>query len=545
MGTAGAVTGGVGLPGRNPLVVPGTASIMLAGQAAGITYRGVPSAPLNSPAAVDIPLTAGQALQFRAIGTVASSPPEGSSQMSSMAAESGLSEIIGPLNALVGVFLAPTIDTRNSPATLNFSGAARDLTRVEPLLQQVFYVGNGLTSTGAARQIVVPAGATRLYLGYLDGNPTTNAGSFVVGVSTGASDSPQITSAGIVSAAGFGQAPAERRGAGVHLRHEFGAANNATTVPLPTALGDTQVYFNTTPAPLFFVSGSQINAQIPYELRNEKRLLVTVTRGNNAGVPAPLDLTEFAPGIFTTTDGPIISDITAGRLVTRDQPVRRGDTIVMYATGLGPVLYDAASGTAAADAGCLPRCCPSSSCSRRRVGIEWRSALGRRPGAGADRRVSVERDHPGGCADRVGAAVDPERGGAVAGRDYRDPVGWTKKRKTPGDDRAAALRIRLRPFVLRIPARQLLPKLRIQARPETRKVGGHLHGAIVGREKAHHDGDSAADRRGRGHSVEILEARGDPGGLAGFVMDAQLTSAGEADAVGARSSSWRRSAGFI
>jgi uncharacterized protein (TIGR03437 family) len=253
------------------------------------------------------------------------------------------------LNALVGVFLAPTIDTRNSPATLNFSGAARDLTRVEPLLQQVFYVGNGLTSTGAARQIVVPAGATRLYLGYLDGNLTTNAGSFVVGVSTGASDSPQITSAGIVSAAGFGPAPLSGGALASIFGTNLGTANNATTVPLPTALGDTQVYFNTTPAPLFFVSGSQINAQIPYELRNEKRLLVTVTRGNNAGVPAPLDLTEFAPGIFTTTDGPIISDLTAGRLVTRDQPVRRGDTIVMYATGLGPVLYDAASGTAAAD----------------------------------------------------------------------------------------------------------------------------------------------------------------------------------------------------
>jgi uncharacterized protein (TIGR03437 family) len=49
-----------------------------------------------------------------------------------------------------------------------------------------------------------------------------------------------------------------------------GTASADTTQPqLPTELGGTQVYFNGIPAPLFMVSPTQINAQVPWELGDQ------------------------------------------------------------------------------------------------------------------------------------------------------------------------------------------------------------------------------------------------------------------------------------
>jgi hypothetical protein len=63
------------------------------------------------------------------------------------------------------------------------SPASRNYLTLSPLLQQLFFIGNGLTSTSATQHVVVPAGATRLYLGTLDvGGWNNNPGSFLVTV---------------------------------------------------------------------------------------------------------------------------------------------------------------------------------------------------------------------------------------------------------------------------------------------------------------------------------------------------------------------------
>jgi hypothetical protein len=86
-------------------------------------------------------------------------------------AENGLSDITAPVNSLVGVFLGPNQpDQSPPPAALDFSTAdSRDYASLSPTLQQVFYIGDGLTSTGGQHQLIVPAGATRLFLGTMDG----------------------------------------------------------------------------------------------------------------------------------------------------------------------------------------------------------------------------------------------------------------------------------------------------------------------------------------------------------------------------------------
>ena len=76
--------------------------------------------------------------------------------------------------ALVGVFVAGT-PSGAAPTTLDFSSGSlgTSFTSLSPLLDQVFFIGDGLTGpgdgTGSTQQFNVPSGATTLYLGLADG----------------------------------------------------------------------------------------------------------------------------------------------------------------------------------------------------------------------------------------------------------------------------------------------------------------------------------------------------------------------------------------
>ena len=74
---------------------------------------------------------------------------------------------------LAGVFLTDDEPTASAPASLDFSSTAlgRSFSELSPLLQQTFYIGDGLTGdgTGSAQTFWVPDGATRLFLGIVDG----------------------------------------------------------------------------------------------------------------------------------------------------------------------------------------------------------------------------------------------------------------------------------------------------------------------------------------------------------------------------------------
>ena len=95
----------------------------------------------------------------------------------SPAGEHGMSDINAPHNAMIGVFLDNNVPDNDGavPAALDFtSQTARDYTTLSPLLKQTFYIGDGLTSTGLAQTVIVPAGATRLFIGTMDGHEWSN-----------------------------------------------------------------------------------------------------------------------------------------------------------------------------------------------------------------------------------------------------------------------------------------------------------------------------------------------------------------------------------
>ena len=72
---------------------------------------------------------------------------------------------------LVGVFTNPsTIDSNTPPARYDFSLAGESIETNSPLLNQVFFIGDGLTGTGTGtlQQFIIPPGATRLTIGFPD-----------------------------------------------------------------------------------------------------------------------------------------------------------------------------------------------------------------------------------------------------------------------------------------------------------------------------------------------------------------------------------------
>jgi hypothetical protein len=171
------------------VTVPGTSDPWLAGMPNGSLASSGDSAPTQSPVLALTSLIPGTSLTFVVSGSVNNDPwpsgllPDGGGfTWHATGAENGISDVRVPINSLVGVFLDNTQPNLTlAPAAIDFSTMGLDFTSMSPLLKQVFFIGDGLTSTNQVQQFVVPGGATRLYLGTMDGYGWyNNYGSFDV-----------------------------------------------------------------------------------------------------------------------------------------------------------------------------------------------------------------------------------------------------------------------------------------------------------------------------------------------------------------------------
>ena len=70
---------------------------------------------------------------------------------------------------LTGVFLTDSPPVAPPPPTLSFTGN-QNFTDLSPQIGQVFFVGDGLTNLAQTQIFQIPSGATRLFLGFADGN---------------------------------------------------------------------------------------------------------------------------------------------------------------------------------------------------------------------------------------------------------------------------------------------------------------------------------------------------------------------------------------
>ena len=150
------------------------------------------------------------------------------------------------------------------------------------------------------------------------------------GIFNGASGSPTVAAGSI--AAVFGTNFASR-------------LVSAKDYPL-LMLGGTTFQAGNLAAPLFMVSCSQVNLQIPWESAGQTQVPVTATAGGQTSAPQPATVAAFAPGIFTLNQGGSgqgavqvapTALLAAPSDAAGNRPVRKGEYIAIFGTGLGPV----------------------------------------------------------------------------------------------------------------------------------------------------------------------------------------------------------------
>jgi uncharacterized protein (TIGR03437 family) len=116
-----------------------------------------------------------------------------------------------------------------------------------------------------------------------------------------------------------------------------------------SAMGGTTATVNGIPAPIFYTSPGQIGIQIPVEVTGSSATLAIKAEGQTSAEET-FALEPAAPGIFSTTgDGRGAASVTHanGFLVTPTNPAVRGETVALYATGLGAMTPVVASGAIA------------------------------------------------------------------------------------------------------------------------------------------------------------------------------------------------------
>ena len=162
---------------------------------------------------------------------------------------------------------------------------------------------------------------------------------------------PMILPGGIVSAASPVSFTALAPGGIISIYGNLLAdsAAPATSIPLPTTLGNASVIIAGRTVPLFYASPGQINAVVPFGLNTNTAYSVLIQRDLAISSPVPIDVADGQPGVFLNGGYAIVEDYRGTApafLVTPSAPAQAGDTLVIYCAGLGVTNPPPADGAA-------------------------------------------------------------------------------------------------------------------------------------------------------------------------------------------------------
>jgi uncharacterized protein (TIGR03437 family) len=148
---------------------------------------------------------------------------------------------------------------------------------------------------------------------------------------------PFIAPAGVINAAGSTPVAAVAPGSIVSI---FGASFAPDVIvgpagPLAQALGCVTVRLADRMLPLFFVSPTQINFQMPDDVAPSDQRIVVSCDGL-PDVQAIVTVARNAPGLFQDANGAGALVHEDGSAVTADSPAKRGELLTIYGTGFGP-----------------------------------------------------------------------------------------------------------------------------------------------------------------------------------------------------------------
>ncbi|MBI2686363.1 MAG: hypothetical protein HYX27_08610 [Acidobacteria bacterium] len=245
--------------------------------------------------------------------------------------------------------------TNRGRGTLTLSAPAVAMTSGSGWLAADLVAGTNIVQVKAAAGNLSPGP----YAGTVTINSNGVNGAQVIPVSfeVVAKGNPLVTAGGVVNNATFAGGDPLARGTIAAVFGEqflFGDPIAATALPLNTTMGGVRVLVNNAPAPIYFVSYGQINFEVPIEATIGTATVVVEANGQRSnGVTVPI--ANRAPrmlrlgvgdyGIFVNTDQtfPVPRNTVLG---TRGRPARPGETLVMYAIGLGPTIPSVVNGAA-------------------------------------------------------------------------------------------------------------------------------------------------------------------------------------------------------
>jgi len=160
---------------------------------------------------------------------------------------------------------------------------------------------------------------------------------------------PAISGGGVVNAASYAAAVAPGSIASLFGIFPLASPVSVSSFPIPTSLGGVSILFNGSPAPLFYASATQVNAQIPWDT-GQFQLQANATTTLQSGKGKPVNLVTYAPGLFAingagTGQGAILD--SNYNLVSATNPATAGSVVQIFCTGLGPVSNQPATGAPA------------------------------------------------------------------------------------------------------------------------------------------------------------------------------------------------------
>ncbi len=220
-----------------------------------------------------------------------------------------------------------------STSVVQWNGANQPTSFVSSTVLTASIPSSDLAKLGTAQVQVVSGGP---------GGGTTSALAFTV-------LGPMVTSGGLVNGASYTAQVSPGSYVALFGSNLASASVSASSVPLPTTLGHVSVLMNGFAAPLFFVSSTQINLQVPWELTGTGSVQIIVTTNGVSAPPMQASLTSLAPGLLTvnqqgTGQGAILIAGT-GQLASAAEPVNRTDAVSIYCVGLGAVSNPPPSGS--------------------------------------------------------------------------------------------------------------------------------------------------------------------------------------------------------
>ncbi|HCC58930.1 MAG TPA: hypothetical protein DEQ47_17045 [Solibacterales bacterium] len=132
---------------------------------------------------------------------------------------------------------------------------------------------------------------------------------------------------------------------------DFADVNGSAVLPL--ALDTVFVSFDagsvSVPGRLYYVSGGQVNVQVPWELAGQTSAKIKVTIEDSYGKVVTVPVAAAAPALFAYTDATLNASVAAAldenyTLIGSGNAVARGHMAQLYANALGPVSNTPPSG---------------------------------------------------------------------------------------------------------------------------------------------------------------------------------------------------------